>query len=79
LPASFFSGALLAVAGALEAGFLSAALGGIFAILVGLKRNRLMHGSEYACLKWSRTRVRQQVVMKVDGGGRNIGGWAGLL
>lgn len=29
LPASFFSGALEAVAGALEAGFLSAALGGI--------------------------------------------------
>jgi hypothetical protein len=30
LPASFFSGALEAVAGALEAGFLSAAFGGIF-------------------------------------------------
>lgn len=29
LPASFFSGALEAVAGALEAGFFSAALGGI--------------------------------------------------
>jgi hypothetical protein len=32
LPASFFSGALEAVAGALEAGFLSAAFGGIFAV-----------------------------------------------
>lgn len=31
LPASFFSGALLAVAGALAAGFLSAALGGMLA------------------------------------------------
>ena len=36
LPASFFSGALEAVAGALEAGFLSAALGGMLAVLGGL-------------------------------------------
>lgn len=34
LPASFFSGALEAVAGALEAGFLSAALGGILVMLI---------------------------------------------
>lgn len=39
LPASFFSGALEAVAGALEAGFLSAALGGILAICEGLVGN----------------------------------------
>lgn len=41
LPASFFSGALEAVAGALEAGFLSAALGAISKDLRGLVKKEV--------------------------------------
>jgi hypothetical protein len=54
LPASFFSGALEAVAGALEAGFLSAALGAISKDLrVGLEeklRVLLIRLNENSCV-----------------------------